>query len=93
MCYLCLRNIIRKGGRFEGVSRELSPILAPVFQCTFRSLPCAQDGYFYWLACWETAVGTGWSAAGGSRSASTYRACLVARGDHGVDVWADWRDE
>lgn len=36
-------------------------------------------------ACWETALGTGWSAAGDSRSAATYRACLWLRGE--TTVW------
>lgn len=61
----------------------------PFFSAPFTAFHVHRVGIFYWLACRETAVGTGWSAAGGSRSASTYRARLVARGDHGVDVWAD----
>lgn len=68
---------------------SVTPILAPVFDAPFIAM--CTERLFCWRACWETAVGTGWSTAGDSRSAPTYRACLWLRGE--TTVWMCGRME
>ena len=96
----CLGDIIRKGGCSEGATGEVhfvtTPSLAPWHQfwrlfSTRLSFPCALEGFLCRFACWETAVGTGWSAAGDSRSATMYRGCLWLRGE--TTVWMCGRME
>lgn len=80
LMYLCLGDIIRKGGCFQSATRD-SFLQLPTSLCDTNFGACfcrAFHRHVYlkaFCAGWETAVGTGWSAAGDSRSATTYRAC------------------
>lgn len=85
---------MKKSGRFEGVSREvhllqLPPILAPVlFQCSVQR---HTEGVCLFV-CLETAVGTGWSAAG-SRSAERIEHVSGCEGRPRCGCVGGWRDE